>query len=106
MPGLGPAPNWNGYLYYSTSALQRLPSLTLPYRGRTGDTKLGFTWPTDTREFAIEYSKYGGGDTENAITTNTTLREKDKVRSHVASPRLGVRLRTPVSPKMSPFPKK
>jgi hypothetical protein len=59
MSGLRLAPNWNGYLYYSTGASQCLPSLTLPYRGRTGDTKPGFTWPTDTREFVIEYSKCG-----------------------------------------------
>ena len=87
MSGLRPAPNWNGYLYYSTGASQRLTSLTLPYRGRTGYTKPGVTWPDDTKEFVTEYSKYGkGGDTENAITTNTTFMGKEQSQGHMARP--------------------
>ena len=87
MSGLRPAPTWNGYLHYRTGALQRLLSLTLPYRGRTGDTKPGFTWPTDTREFVIEYSKYGKEvDIENAITTNTTFKGEEQSQGHMSRP--------------------
>ena len=87
MSGFRPAPNWNSYLYYSTGASQRPPSLTLPYRQRNGDTNPGYTWPTDSRERVIEYSKYGkGGDTENAITTNTPFKEKEQSQGRMSHP--------------------
>ena len=87
MSGLRPALNWNESLYYSTGASQRFPSLTLPYRGRTGDITPGFTWPTDTSEFVIEYSKYAKeGDTESKITTDTTLEGKQQGQGRMMHP--------------------
>ena len=107
MSGLWPAPNWNGYLYYSTGASQRPPSLTLPYRGRTGDITPGFTWPTDTSEFVIEYSKYAkGGILKTKLPPTLRLREKNKVKVACRIPKVGAKTRYTFVPEDVPFPKK